>query len=68
MELEYSGNPGNRMARMFEWYLLEQIPRVPQPPEYERSLALRNRPERENQQRDLEHMTKIFVPKQKTES
>ena len=38
---------------MFEWYLLEQIPRVPQPPEYERSLALRNRPERENQQRDL---------------
>ncbi|MFA7706488.1 MAG: hypothetical protein WCX91_05250, partial [Candidatus Omnitrophota bacterium] len=35
-------------AKLFERYLLEQIPRVLQPPKYERSLALRNRPEREN--------------------
>jgi len=40
-----SDNAG--MARMFEWFLLEQKPRVPQPPEYERTLALKNRPERE---------------------
>jgi hypothetical protein len=42
----FSDNTG--MARMSEWFLLEQKPRVPQPPEYERPLALKNRPEREN--------------------
>jgi hypothetical protein len=38
-------NDKTGMARMFEWFLLEQKPRVPQPPECERSLALKNRPE-----------------------
>jgi len=40
--VERSDNTGT--ARMFEWLLLEQKPRVPQPPECERSLALKNRP------------------------
>jgi len=33
-------------AKLFERYLPEQIPRVLQPPSYEKPLALRNRPER----------------------
>jgi hypothetical protein len=38
------------MAMLFEWFLLEQKPRVQQPPSCERSLALKNRVERENRQ------------------
>jgi hypothetical protein len=38
------------MARMPEGILLEQNARVPQPPKCERSLALKNRPEREKRQ------------------
>jgi len=35
-----------RMAKLFEPYLLEQIGRVLQPPKCERLLGLKNRPER----------------------
>jgi len=37
-------------ARMFEWFLQEQKPRVPQPLSCERPFALKNRPERETWQ------------------
>jgi hypothetical protein len=37
-------------AKLPERYLLEQIPRVLQPPKCERSLALKNRPERAKRQ------------------
>jgi len=36
------------MAMLFEEHLPEQMLRVQQPPKCERSLALKNRPEREN--------------------
>jgi hypothetical protein len=44
--VERSDNTG--MAVLSELFLLEQKQRVQQPPKYERSLALKNRPEREN--------------------
>jgi len=56
--VERSDNTG--MARMSEWFLPEQKPRVPQPPKCERALAAlpqsgrQNRPERENRQEHLE--------------
>jgi len=58
MELEHFGYPevsreadNLGMAKLFEEHLPEQMRRVLQPPKCERTLALKNRLERENRQR-----------------
>ncbi|MDD5027325.1 MAG: hypothetical protein PHV58_02385 [Candidatus Omnitrophica bacterium] len=55
MEFEHFGNPdvsrkaGNiGMAMLFDGFALERKTRVQQPPKCERTLALKNRAEREN--------------------